>query len=350
MFALAIYYAAQHGVAQSSPALAQLALGISVACAVFASPGITLAAYEYAFPGRRASWALIGAVALIPAALVLLAATNDYHHLYWTGVELAAGSTDIVRNVPGPGFYGALLHGGVYSIISMVLIGQATLQSRGTIRKQGFGLLVAVSVPIVAHVAVYFVGTPTPVLSNPSLFNGFSLLVLAAIIVRYQLLELVPAGRGEFVERMPDGLVVVDSRGYIADCNAAAIRFLTTNAAGDAAGGAAGRSGRVDGSVVGRPFSHVASGWEGLSELGAESGAEGAGGGAVAPGGRHFQVSRWPLYDAGGDYIGHALLLRDVSEAHETRERVSRAAESMRIWESELDFYESVLTRQKHGR
>lgn len=133
----------------------------------------------------------------------------------------------------------------------------------------------------------------------------FATLMYAIALFRFRIFEVVPVARAAMIERMPDAVIALDSRGRIAELNPAAERLL----------GASRR--RALGQSLASGFSSVA-GLAGLVR------AEPAGDYEIAlgaDGGGHFQVRADPLADWQGRPIGRLLTLHDITALRAAEER-----------------------------
>jgi signal transduction histidine kinase len=182
--------------------------------------------------GPVAIWRGLPIVALLPAALSYAAVlTNDLHHLWWPTVAYdytrPFGSLAITR--------GALfwLHSG-YSygcvLLGCALLGPAML-ARAPNHAQARLLALGVLFPLVGNLA-HIAGLRSSAVDDPTpiLFVVSGLLMVYAVL-HYRFLDPAPVTARELIERLPDGLVVLEPPDVVAAINAAAPRLL------EAAGG-----------------------------------------------------------------------------------------------------------------
>jgi PAS domain S-box-containing protein len=125
----------------------------------------------------------------------------------------------------------------------------------------------------------------------------FATLMYVIAVLRLRLFDLVPFARESILARMPDGLLVLDSAGRIADANQAALRLL----------------GRDRSGVLGQPAGEALSGMPNAvqavarSELCAEASFDSPSGSVVC------EISRTPLADWQGNDVGSLILLHDIT-------------------------------------
>ena len=149
----------------------------------------------------------------------LLAWTNDLHHLYWTGFIVSDLKNNIVIFEHGPAFmWIALLGYCVIGIMVAVLL-QATFVGTETSRRQARILLLALIVPVSANLLYLFDVFNIPGVDWSSI--SFSITGLLFLIALYGLrfMDIVPMARSVVLERMNEGIIVLDDRGRLIDFN-----------------------------------------------------------------------------------------------------------------------------------
>jgi len=199
----------------------QVAIPAAVSCPVL----FLLFAARYAslsgFPPRN--W--LPLLFAIPSITFFLAVTHVRFHGLWSEIALAEGTTRAIYS-HGPWFLVHLTYSYVLLIVGTILLVKRALKISPRFLPQ-VSMLVAGSLAPLAANALYvfnFGGVPgfdgTPV---AYLFSG---LMMAIGIYRFGILDLVPIARSLLVETMPDGVLVLDPRGVIADLNPAMLAIL----------------------------------------------------------------------------------------------------------------------------
>ena len=128
-----------------------------------------------------------------------------------------------------------------------------------------------------------------------------SSLLYALAIFRFHMLEVVPIGRDTAIERMANGVLVLDAEDRIVDLNPAAGEVLALSR----------------GATIGRPAGQALAAYPDLSRLLEQKTAASTEitlDGASQP--RYFQVQASPLTHPGGFHLGRLILLQDVTEQH----------------------------------
>ncbi len=193
--------------------------GIGVAWLIF-----TL---DYTRQQRWISKWFLAILLVIPTITVILAWTNNWHHLLWTR---------ITPNSNSAGFIYIFEHGAWYWVhtfytyltllAGMSLLLWVIVRSPQLYRKQVGGLLAGIAVPIVYNI-FYLLGispmegmdlTPVTFILAGAIFS-FNIFYL-------RLFDLVPVARAVLVEHVVDGVVVLDSQNRVVDLNPAALELL----------------------------------------------------------------------------------------------------------------------------
>jgi len=260
---------------------------------------------------RWLGWRRFGALIAPAPLLILLAATNNWHHLYWSRLDLGEiGGFNIAIRALGAGYWASIAYSYTITAVSIVLLLQAVLRLAGVYQARAAIMLFGVLVPLVIDLMDWsnifgFIHVDTVSLSF--LVTGLAFL---PGLFRYRLLDLTPVAWAAVVKGMNDPVVVIDPSGRIVELNPAAQRL-------------AGRPYlEVLGVDAARVFSHwkvLAERLSGIVEHG-ESSFEIGGGDSEQPSSFDVQISR--LGEAGFP-SGWVVVLRDITEQkHAAEERV----------------------------
>ncbi len=254
---------------------------------------------QYAGYGHLLTWRVLGLLAVPCAAVVLLALTNEAHGLLWSRLSLErVGPLLLLVPERGPAFwaFSAFAYGLI--LLGAGALSLTALHGRGLYRHQGLLLLAGMLVPMFGNLSYAVDLSLVPYLNPTPITFTFSVGLYAYAIFRFRFLELGPVARQVLVERMRDGVLVVDAHGYVADLNPALEAALSLRAA----------------DVIGRPAAEVVAAWPHLAKLLA-SGSEVEGETALGEGRtrREYAFSIGSLV-AGGQPGGLLLALRDITE------------------------------------
>lgn len=170
----------------------------------------------------RADWferrSIVAALSVNPILLLVLGATNEYHHLVW-----ARGTTITAAGVLEPEF-GAYFY--VHAVVtyglllaSAVLLVRTFRSSRGVYRKQTATLLAGMAFPWLGSI-LFVTGTvPVEHLDTGPIGVAIGGTVFLLALFHYEFLEVAPVARETLMENMGDAVVAIDTKGRIIDIN-----------------------------------------------------------------------------------------------------------------------------------
>jgi len=163
---------------------------------------------------------------LIPVTTMIMAATNEWHHLLWSTFTFNPAHPDIL--IYGHGSWFWIFVGYDYILLTggLVILIWAFIRLPRLFRLQIGVLLAGSCVPMLGNI-IYIAGlSPVAGLDLTPLTFTLTGLILALGIFRFQLLDLLPVARDELVENMKDGVLVLDDQNRIVDINPTAQKFI----------------------------------------------------------------------------------------------------------------------------
>lgn len=247
---------------------------------------------------------------------------------------------------------------GLFVVIVLVLL-RGMVHARRIYVRQYAALLVATAVPLAAGSLYTFGVSPWPDYNPAMAVVSISGVLMAYALFHYRLFDIAPLARDAVIEELADGLVVVDLESRLRDFNAAARQVFPA----------------LSDDAIGRPVDEVLAIHPAMLE-GLRREAESAsarertpGDGLVrarvsvtAPGDeggsqRDFTLHLTPVRSHGGEVVGHALLLHDVSESVELLGRLERLASrdeltgllSRKVWQDEAEHELMRARRYRYG-
>ena len=170
-------------------------------------------------------------ISLIPMITFLLVITNEFHHLVWesytaidmkgyTGTEIVHGSWFQIHAV----YVYVLILGSTLSAI-------IRLGNLPSYRKQLLAIALAPSISLVVNLIYLKGGFRFVRLDLTPLGFSLSALVLVWVLLKHQLLQLIPIARSVLIEKMNDAIFVVDTQGKIIDINPVSCQLLQLSSA-----------------------------------------------------------------------------------------------------------------------
>lgn len=274
---------------------------------------VTMAGLVIHYAGRE-RWLRPRNIALlsaVPTVGLVLAWTNELHHLIWAHIELRiVGPLALLDITYGPYFWFYFAYNTLILLTASIVFLVTALRAPHLQRRQAVVLLIGTLCPTIA-LLLYISGlNPLPNLDLTPLGYSVGNLVVAWGLLRHRLFDLVPVARDKVLENMQDGVFVLDAQGRVLDANPAMLQ-LFGRSAGEVIGRSASRLLNEQHDLVvryrDRPEAH--------DEI------------AIGTGDAHryFDLRISPLYGRRRQLTGRMVVLHDVTDrkhAEEERERL----------------------------
>jgi diguanylate cyclase (GGDEF)-like protein/PAS domain S-box-containing protein len=148
----------------------------------------------------------------IPALIILLTWTNEFHHLMWASEKITENFGLSLLSI-SPSFFYWVTFGYSYILIfigSLLLI-MEFIQHPGIYRAQISLVIISILSPWLGNVFNLFGMSPIPNLDITPLFFIPTVFGLAWAILRYRLLDVFPVEHLTILQNMRDGVIVLDS-------------------------------------------------------------------------------------------------------------------------------------------
>lgn len=288
----------------------------------FTGLGLHISAYQY------------GYLFLIPVVITVMSITNEYHHLYYTSVRLSFDEKiPLLELSIGPFYYVHVAYIYVLTVFSLFVVVRKLVYQRALFRKQLLFMLIAVLIPL-ASFTLYFIGLMPIKNIDPTPF-AFTLsgLAMSISILRFRMLDLMPIAREHVFQSMQDGLVVVDTKNRLVDCNPVVHKIFGWKSV------PYGK--RID--VLWESYPKMAQPIGKQSEQPVEVSLE------VEETERHFLVSNSEIFNHKGRLIGRLLVLHDITARFELQRHLRQNEEKLRMLNAEKDKLFSVIAHDLRG-
>ncbi len=183
---------------------------------------------------RRDTWLSRPKVALIwaiPVLNIIMAATNEWHGLVWSGFSPSPVGNNLLIYHHGAWFFFMIATAYAYLLAVSALLIRASFRSSVLHRRQAGSVLLAMIAPWAGNIIYVFELSPLPGLNTTPMGFAVTGLILVWSFLGLRLFDLVPVARDTLVERMSDGVLVLDVQNRIVDTNEAVKRFIGVSAA-----------------------------------------------------------------------------------------------------------------------
>ena len=251
---------------------------------------------------RRALWFVP-----VPLATFALLVTNAKHGLFWSASRTYAYRGFLVYEVdPWLGFWAHALYSYALLLSGTALLLYGLVRAPTTYRGQYAAVLLGCLAPWAANGLTIFDVVPWRHLDLTPFAFSLSGLSLGLGLYRFRLLDLVPMAKDMVVERMQDGLILLDEWGRIADLNPR------------------GRALFGDGEeVIGRLAMELVPAISALMvDADSKEHAEAVLDIAVDGNRRHFHAQRCAMGRGAGPKVGHLVVLHDITARLRTEDRL----------------------------
>lgn len=272
-----------------------------------ASTAVTCFLLEYTCPGRWLTRRNVALISIVPAAAVILIATNDLHHWFWLGFRVNGS----VLPLQGSAAQAFVAYGLGMVVVNFVALGWLFLRS-----PQHRWAVVVIMIGQIGMRTLYLlekIGAFRSDLPLDIFGIAFVDLMYTAALFGFRILDPIPLAQQAAIGQMQSGMLVLDARGRVVSLNPYAERML----------GSASRQAK------GKPVHAVLPTCPDSIRL--------------APGGteleislpkdgiRHCLLTVSPLIDFRGVEVGRLLLLHDVTEQKQAQAQIIEQQRSLAI-------------------
>lgn len=163
---------------------------------------------------------------IIPAIIILLATTNEMHHLVWKGYSWSNAGNNILVYHHGIAFLITVIYSLALQLAAQFLIIKALPNMPGIFKRQAWSIIIANIFPFIA-VIIYTTGiAPIEGLDIINLSFLATGIVLLFGITRYKIFDIAPIARRRLTEILRDAVLILDPQNKIIYHNPAASGLL----------------------------------------------------------------------------------------------------------------------------
>ncbi len=193
----------------------------------FVTPLMLLVAMQFAGIGTQLKWQRAIYLFIIPVIIMVMSITNEHHHLFYTNIEVStSGPTPLLELSIGPFYYLHVVYAYLLSAYALYVVIQKLVYQRSLFRNQMIFMLIGVAIPL-ASFTLYFAGLMPLENLDPTPFAfAFSGIAMSISIMKFRMLDLMPIAREHVFQSMSDGLVVIDGKHRLVDCNPITLKIF----------------------------------------------------------------------------------------------------------------------------
>lgn len=247
---------------------------------------------------------------IIPAITILIAATNDLHHLLWTSFAIDSTDANTLTYGHGVWFWINVVYSYAVMLSVVVLLSRVAISFPRLYRRQSLIILIAAVIPWIGYAIYVFGGFPPSVLVALVAFT-LTGVIFALGMLKLQLFDIVPVARDNMIQYMDIGMLVLDYKARIVDFNSAAVRIV-------------GRK-----PSIGLSIGEVLDNWQGMPSLSTDTSEKKEIHIEQTNPSLWLDVSVSPLHDSSGRLSGHMILLQDITKRKQAEEALILAHNSL---------------------
>lgn len=267
----------------------------------------------------------IGLLFLLPAATLVVAATNRLHGLIWPRITLAENSF--------AGIYGIYEHGTWFWIIAsynytltfiaftILVIG--AFRARHTFRTQARMLIFFSVIPLLANIAYnFFPQALQGIEITPVMFSITGILMFFALFY-YKLLDITPIAWETLIDGLNEGILILDKQNRVADINNAFRDML-----------------HLDKPAIGTPVCDILTAYPDIKKFVGRKDPSRQEISLLKKGKKYFFLfEKSYIYDQKNEYrLGSIIIARDITFYRKAQQEILQSEEKFRtLFEQSLD-------------
>jgi signal transduction histidine kinase len=253
---------------------------------------------------RRFQWGLW----ILPLATVLLVFTNSLHHLIWTGFSWSPDGNNILVYYHGPVFWVAMIYSMLVTLLGFLILVRNIRRSPARYKYKAWYLVGGSFFPYLTALLYLTDLVPLKGLDVSPMGLMFTGLIFFWGITREQFFNIVPAGKQLMIEKMTDGVIVLDGEDRILEANPAACHSLRIGS-------------DLTGQKLGEALPSLITGSDGKMMVSPHHEVW-----IEAPVDRWFEISHYPVNEDSERYRGSLLILHDITHRKRAEQQLKQLA------------------------
>ncbi|HMM10937.1 MAG TPA: histidine kinase N-terminal 7TM domain-containing protein [Bacteroidales bacterium] len=273
-------------------------------------------------------WSVISYLAIIPLITMILAITHEHHQLYYKSVKMSEdGPIPLLKLEIGPWYYVHVLYSYALNLYALAVLVRKLLHQRSMFRNQLLLLMLAVLVPLLSFTLYFARLMPIKNIDPTPFAFSVSGLLMSVSIFRFRMLDLLPIAREHVFRSMSDGLLVIDSKLRLIDCNPVAGQVFKWNR-----------------TPFGKPIAELWADYPDLVALCSRIGEESLEAELNLSGeDKIYLMSSSDIYNHKNAVVGKLLVVHDITHRYKMQETIRKSEERLRALNTEKDKLFSII-------
>ncbi|MEL6605966.1 MAG: histidine kinase N-terminal 7TM domain-containing protein [Cyanobacteria bacterium J06614_10] len=244
---------------------------------------------------------------ILPIFNMAMVITNHWHSLVWSDFVPHPTQHQFIVFQHGPGYFWIVACFYIYVVTGSLLVARAALLSSNLYRRQAIMVILSALPPIVAGTLYALEITPQNANILPMSFLVTGLVYFTSLF-RFRLFDLLPIARDTVIEKMDDGVLVIDNENRILDINPAARDYA-----------------QGPGPYPGLLIDQVLQGWDAIVEMCYST--QGLTSQVISRPdiACHIEVRLTFLYNRQQQVTGKLLVLRDITDQYQNQLKIHQA-------------------------
>ncbi|MCE1202025.1 MAG: ATP-binding protein [Bacteroidia bacterium] len=270
----------------------------------------------------------IGYLSIIPLITMALAITHEHHTFYYKHVELSdKGPIPLLKLEIGPWYYVHVFYSYALNLYALGVLIRKLLHQRSLFRNQLIFLLVAVIVPLLSFTLYFAKLMPIKNIDPTPFAFTISGMLMSVSILRFRMLDLLPIAREHVFRSMSDGLLVIDGKLRLVDCNPVADQIF-----------------RWKRTPFGKPVNELWKDYPELVEISNRKGEESIELQILYPDEEKiYLVSTSDILNHKNAVVGKLLVVHDITHRYKLQETIRKSEERLRALNGEKDKLFSII-------
>lgn len=163
-------------------------------------------------------------LALVPAVVFAVAATNPWHHLVYSEATAIPAGQENVRYIHGPGFYLIIASLYIFVIVGLVCIARASTRAKRTAWPLLAVLAIVTLTPLMTNAAYVGLGLTVFGLDPTAFMFTLGILVFTWMLMTSKTMDMASVGQSVLFDKMSEPVALIDRRGAVVLMNSEAKR------------------------------------------------------------------------------------------------------------------------------